>query len=220
MLNSIFNYAIDEKRPELGNCPVVLLRHALSDDLSTLSSTLGVRAAASDTVVKIIDTQSLCVETGYWHSSNKAGLKSLVSMCNFEYRDAHTAGNDTAMTLICAIQMVLPNSLKGHTSAGINETTRGRSLQDVIDTAEVASQGQAWTWGTDKYYVHCGRRGHTQRPGGDYHERCKNKVKCTQYATSSDSKHHSCNEVLHQVRLGGPRGIYEQHRCFVRWYGT
>jgi hypothetical protein len=188
MLDSIFNWPIDENRPELGYCPVVLMGHALSGDLSMLSSTLGVHAAAFDTVVKIIDTQSLCIETDYWHSRNKAGLHALVPMCNFEYRNAHTASNDAAMTLICAIQMVLPDSLKSHTAAGINEPTGGRSLQDVIDKVEVASQAQTWTWGAAKYCVRCGRRGHTHTRNGGYHERCKARVKCTHCTSSTDPK--------------------------------
>ncbi|KAH3913924.1 hypothetical protein HBI56_056010 [Parastagonospora nodorum] len=147
MLESIFKWSFDAEYPELGFCPVIVMGHALSGDLAMLSRTLGVHAAVFDTVVSIIDTQQLCRETCSWTYHNLANLQKLVSEANFHYRDTHTACNDAAMTLICAVHMVLPSELK--TNASGNSTDGGpRTRQDVVDEIEEASQYQDWSWGT------------------------------------------------------------------------
>jgi hypothetical protein len=173
MLEEFFNWPIDNLKPELGNCPVVVMGHALKGDLDMLSSTLGVDAAVFDTVVKTIDTQHLCREAGWWNSRDQAGLRTLVADAGFSYRDPHTASNDAAMTLICAVQMVLPRS--GADSA--------RSLQDVVDEVEVASQSEPWHWGNELYCVRCGEYGHVQNEKKGL--KCRNKVRCTYCAASS-----------------------------------
>jgi hypothetical protein len=175
MIHSMFQWPIDPSNPALGNCPVVVLGHALSNDFRMLSQTIGVNAAVFDAVVKTIDTQQLCRETGSWHSGNQAGLETLVAQSGFAYRDAHTACNDAAMTLICAVQMVLPSTLK------IADT--GRSLQDVVDAIEVSSQTQEWYWGIPNYCSRCGSRNHkhSRRDG----KRCLVKVRCEHCANSS-----------------------------------
>jgi len=146
MLDSIFKWPINAEQPELGFCPVIVMGHALRGDLAMLSRTLGVHAAVFDTVVSTIDTQQLCRETGSWSGRNQAGLHKLVLATGFDYRDAHTACNDAAMTLICAIHMVLPSELKTDTSGNSTDGSP-RTLQDVIDDIEEASQYQDWSWG-------------------------------------------------------------------------
>jgi hypothetical protein len=175
MLHGMFRWPIDPSELSLGNCPVVVLGHALQNDFRMLSQTLSVNPAVFDTVVKTIDTQQLCRETGSWSSGNQAGLSTLVAQSGFAYRDAHTACNDAAMTLICAVQMVLPPTLK------IADT--GRSLQAVVNDTEMASQTQEWYWGTPNYCLHCGSHNHTHsRRGG---KRCLVKVRCEHCASSS-----------------------------------
>lgn len=185
MLDSIFCWPIDPNRPELGSCPVVVVGHALSNDFSTLSRTLGIRADIFKTVVRTIDTQNLCVQTGIWRSRNQAGLASLAYMSGFQYRDPHTACNDAAMTLFCAIQMVLPAHLKpADEEDGENpDTALGiHSLQDIIDDIEISSKSQAWSFGTDKFCIRCGRKGHLHFVSKK--QKCSFKVKCEHCAIS------------------------------------
>lgn len=184
IFDSIFRWPIDAARPELGHCHFVVLGHSLKDDFNMLSRTLGVHPGVFEIVVKSIDTQQLCRETGAWSSRNQAGLARLVDEANFQCRDLHTASNDAAMTLICAVQMVLPTELKFPPSTEIPAGVR--SLQDVIDDIEVTSEDQDWCWGTDKYCLRCGRRGHTR----EYHNgrRCRAKVECKHCVTSKEAK--------------------------------
>jgi hypothetical protein len=184
MLDSIFRWPVDHARPELGFCPVVVLGHSLKDDFQILSRTLGVHAATFDTVVKTIDTQHLCKETGFYTSRNQAGLSTLVFSANFSYRNPHTACNDAAMTLICAVQMVLPAELKF--SPYDNIPAGAPSLQDVVDDVEVASGYQEWSWGTVKYCLRCTRRGHTAENNNG--RRCRAKIECAHCASSKDVK--------------------------------
>jgi hypothetical protein len=177
MLDSIFRWPIDPSKPELGSCPVAVLGHSLKDDFLMLSRTLGVNPAVFDTVVKTIDTQHLCRETGFVNSRNQVGLSTLVSQADFEYRDAHTACNDAAMTLICAVQMVLPPHLKDPVASP------DRSLQDIINNIEIVSRAQEWYWGSPNYCIRCGSRNHTHSKSTGHH--CKVKVKCEHCAASS-----------------------------------
>ncbi|KAH5308565.1 hypothetical protein HBI55_060650 [Parastagonospora nodorum] len=186
MVESIFKLSFDAEYPELGFCPVIVMGHALSGDLAMLSRTLGVHAAVFDTVVSIIDTQQLCRETCSWTYHNLANLQKLVSEANFHYRDTHTACNDAAMTLICAVHMVLPSELK--TNASGNSTDGGpRTRQDVVDEIEEASQYQDWSWGTDGYCIRCGRRAHV--PGNTDSTPCRAKVQCNHCSASKAPNH-------------------------------
>ena len=129
----------------------------------------------------MIDTQQLSRETGYWPTTgNPDSLAKLLPRCGFDYRNPHTASNDAAMTIICAIQMVLPTHLK-------SENATGKSLQNIIDDIEVASKYQDWTWGTNKYCVRCGGYGHTK---ANFRGRqCYLKVKCAHCAVSQLDRH-------------------------------
>jgi transcription elongation factor Elf1 len=80
------------------------------------------------------------------------------------------------MTLIAAVQMVLPDDLKPDDS----------SLQRVVDDIEVASKQQEWVWGNDQYCLRCGKYGHTMKK---YHnKRCFAKVKSSHCAASQVKK--------------------------------
>jgi hypothetical protein len=173
MLTSMFKWPIDERDESLGFCPVVVMGHALFGDIDMLSSTLDFHAMGMGTVVKIIDTQQIAKECGYdsW-GGNRIGLGKLVEICRFNYRNAHTASNDAAMTLIAGVQMVLPSELKPDHG----------SLQEIVDKIEVASQQQEWGWGSELFCLRCGQYGHTKV---DYRgKRCYAKVNCTHCAAS------------------------------------
>lgn len=85
-----------------------------------------------DNVVKTIDTQNVANTVGAYGRGNKIGLGALCAHHGFEFRDSHTAGNDTAYTLFNAIFMALKQELLAVGSAG-----SGKSAQDVINTIEI-----------------------------------------------------------------------------------
>ncbi|KAF1828495.1 hypothetical protein BDW02DRAFT_615400 [Decorospora gaudefroyi] len=157
MLTEMIAWPIDERQPELGFCPVVVMGHALNGDISMLKNTLGFNSASLGSVVKC----------GYAaRSHNQIGLRNLVGSCGFSYRDPHTASNDAAMTLICALQMILPAALKPSSTP----------LQRVVDEVELASRAQKWTWGNDMYCLRCGEYGHTKNNFRG--RRCSKKICC------------------------------------------
>jgi hypothetical protein len=47
MLEAILQWAIDEKKLELRNCPVIVLGHALKNDFMALSQTPSVKSRCS-----------------------------------------------------------------------------------------------------------------------------------------------------------------------------
>lgn len=177
MLKEIFAWPINELNPESGFCPIVVMGHALDGDLDMLSKILGFNAASLGTIVKTIDTQHLARETGHWESRNQAGLSKLVAMTGFAYRDPHTASNDAAMTLICAIQMVLGR---------LPSSGECKALQQIIDDLELASQQQIWSWDTAEFCLRCGQIVHTKDNHGG--GRCRAMVKCVHCSTSMVEK--------------------------------
>ncbi|KAF3034108.1 hypothetical protein E8E11_000059, partial [Didymella keratinophila] len=143
MLTKCFGWAIDKRRPELGNCPVLVLGHALGNDMPKLYNQVGFDLARLGTMVHSIDTQELASTTGYW-TGQPVSLKNLVYLMGFQYRDPHTANNDTGMTVVSAVQMVLSSQCK---------TNQTMSLQQVVDGLEKWSKSTAWNdlGGADKF---------------------------------------------------------------------
>ncbi|KAJ4349525.1 uncharacterized protein N0V89_008141 [Didymosphaeria variabile] len=151
-----------------GICPVVILGHALGGDTVKLWKLLGLDPNRLGNVVKEVDTQQIVRDLGYWRSRDQVGLQRIIHELGFEYRDAHTASNDAAMTLIAAVLLVLPN----------NGYSEEKGVQEVVDGIERLSQGDAWDHGSDKYCQHCHSRDHFAENGGRCGGRCKVPVHC------------------------------------------
>ncbi|KAF2679742.1 hypothetical protein K458DRAFT_460583 [Lentithecium fluviatile CBS 122367] len=155
-LNDAFGWPLEPGKPELGYCPVILLGHALGGDLDKLQNTLGWSPQLLGNIVKIIDTQQLVRDVGWWDRRDQIGLPAIVSRCDFTYRNAHTASNDAAMTTIAAIKMVLPGAKCWESG------DKSKPIQTVIDEAEARSKKHGWTWGSPKFCLRCGSRMHMQ----------------------------------------------------------
>ena len=189
MLTECFGWEIDPSRPELGNCPVVVLGHALHNDLPKLHEHVGFDHRQLGTVVKQIDTQHLAASTGHW-SGQPVGLRRLVkNIIGFEYRDEHTACNDIGMTVISAVQMVLPTELK---------TNQPKTLQEVVDSIEEWSQGTPWSNGSATYCLQCNTRGHMKK-------RCR---------ASIDPCEHCSSSGVESRMQAAP--YHESHKC-ITW---
>ncbi|OAG00030.1 uncharacterized protein CC84DRAFT_1103249, partial [Paraphaeosphaeria sporulosa] len=139
-LTSAFEWPLNYPMVDGYVCPVVILGHALNNDIEKIEKFLSWSPRTKGNLVKLIDTQVIAREVGHWtHPSNEIGLQRLVGNMGFEHRDGHTASNDAAMTTIAAIQLVLDDIHKG--------PNQPCSLQDVVDNIEALSQGQGWSWG-------------------------------------------------------------------------
>lgn len=172
MLTELFNRPIDAQKPELGFCPVVILGQAIQkNDVVALDKALGFDIFALPHFMSTLDTQDLALESTWWrppamHPNNKIGLRTLVEdVIGFSYRehDPHTACNDTALTVVCALQMVLPTQYTANQS---------KTLDQVVKDVGELSKNVPFEHGRAKYCIRCGLRGH-------FDKFCKAKVLCT-----------------------------------------
>lgn len=196
-LEDAFQWPVDPNDLGKGICPVVLLGHALSGDIAKLTSELAFEADAYGQVVKEVDTQIIARELDYWVTPrDQVGLKHLVPRLGFEYRDAHTACNDAAMSLIAAILLVLPSRYF---------PTKGSGLQQMIDDVEKRSKGNPFNYGYKEFCFRCQTPGHMETyPDG---HKCRVSVFCT-----------LCDEVSHE----DPRrqaSKYCHLACACVWHG-
>ncbi|KAJ4349529.1 uncharacterized protein N0V89_008145 [Didymosphaeria variabile] len=167
-LTSIFEWTINPSANDGRVCPVVLLGHAVDNDVEKIQKLLHFDPR---TVVKQIDTQVIARDVGHWnHRVNQIGLQRLVGDMGFAFRDAHTASNDAAYTTIAAVQLILNPSHKS--------ISQPCTLQKVVDAAELRSQREYWTHGSDKYCFRCGSRKHFVETGGKNGARCSQDVFC------------------------------------------
>ncbi|KAF2870039.1 hypothetical protein BDV95DRAFT_595609 [Massariosphaeria phaeospora] len=173
VLDDAFGWPIDPAKPELGFCPVVFLGHAISNDLSMLNRAVGFNSSSLGTVVATIDTQDIANENGIRGAGDNIGLTSLAARFGFATRDAHTAGNDTAYTLIAAVQMALQDKLP----EGV------KSMQKVIhDLADYSQMSSSSDFGIANFCTRCGQYGDHRRP------ECRERVRCAKCATAGRGK--------------------------------
>ncbi|KAL5446972.1 hypothetical protein PMIN06_007596 [Paraphaeosphaeria minitans] len=167
-LTSAFEWPLDADAEDGRVCPVVLLGHALQNDVGKVEKLLGFTAR---NVVREVDTQAIARQVGHWnHPSNDIGLQRLVGNMGFAFRDPHTASNDAAYTTISAIQLIIDAAFKG--------TGHPRTLQSVIDNLERMSKYHVWSHGEEKYCFRCGHHGHCEHNGGPNGGRCLKRVYC------------------------------------------
>jgi len=145
-------WPVDATKSDGDKCPVVLLGHAVDNELEMLRQ-LGVDPSVISNVVAIIDTQKIAKEKGIYGRGNEISLATLMSRYDVSFRDSHTAGNDAAYTMIAALQMVMGKELPA---------PAGRSLQDVIDDLEVYSEGVVPDVGIARYCTRCGKKNHNR----------------------------------------------------------
>jgi hypothetical protein len=174
-LDKTFGWPLEVSTPKDGFCPVILMGHALGGDLDKLQNTINWNPQSLGNVVKIIDTQKIIREIGWWNEKDQAGLPAIVHRCSFTYRNAHTASNDAAMTTIAAIQMVLPGAKKWENPEG----TKNDAIQDIIDKLEAESVEKGdWSFGSDKFCLRCGSRTHMQDDDSFAGKTCRERVRC------------------------------------------
>jgi hypothetical protein len=136
-LRELMNKPIEGvKGLELYNHPVVILGHSIGHDRDHLNGKdLALRVDDIKTIVRYIDTQAMAVQAGHWgQKKDPIGLNTLVHKLEFEHTDSHTAANDAARTLVCAILLALPMEAKSGRNRSVNEvaTDLERHSQDYF----------------------------------------------------------------------------------------
>lgn len=177
-LTSVFEWPFDPDTKDGRVCPIVLLGHAIDNDVVKVERLLGFTAR---NIVKQVDTQAIARQVGHWdHPHNQIGLQRLVGNMGFEFRDPHTASNDAAYTTISAIQLIIDPTFKG--------AAQPRALQSVINDLEQNSKHHFWLHGQEKYCFRCGSRGHFEKDERNG-RRCLLPVTCA-WCLKKNSKAH------------------------------
>jgi hypothetical protein len=145
-LTECLSWPIDSSNPKSGLCPVILLGHAVQNEERMFRTKLGISSTAFDNVVATIDTQTIANENSIHGPGDKIGLKVLVQAFNLEHRNPHTASNDAAHTIVCAVQMVMSGKLPN---------IPGRSLQAVVNGSERHSWSTTAMVGIPGYCTKC-----------------------------------------------------------------
>lgn len=161
ILHHLFNQVIATDDAELKGCkhPIVLVGHALKHDTENTSKKgLEYDIDANTTVVAKVDTQALAREVGLWippadMKTNEIGLRVMIERLGFAHLDDHTACNDAARTMMCAICMIMPEKLRQGTFP---------TMQQVADRVEALSRiTSPPSFGTEKCCTRCGDRDHS-----------------------------------------------------------
>lgn len=161
ILDNLFNQEIETDDPNLKGCkrPIILVGHALRHDTENTNKR-GLEYNLDDnlTIVAKVDTQALARETKVWVPSpgmltNEIGLRVMIENLGFQHLDDHTACNDAARTMICAVHMILPDVLQHSDSP---------SMQAVADRVETKSKVTSGApYGTAKCCIRCAARDHS-----------------------------------------------------------
>ncbi|KAJ4992431.1 hypothetical protein SVAN01_02140 [Stagonosporopsis vannaccii] len=171
ILDHLFNQEIATNDPELKGCkcPIVLVGHALKHDTeNTNKKGFEYNIDSNTTIVAKVDTQALAREVELWvppanMSTNEIGLRTMIEKLGFKHLDDHTACNDAARTMMCAIYMVLPKEL---------QNIAHPTMQLVADRVEERSKGTSPApFGTEHCCIRCGGRNHSA-------DTCKITVHC------------------------------------------
>tara|TARA_R110002003_G_scaffold180_6_gene14381 strand:+ start:7453 stop:8385 length:933 start_codon:yes stop_codon:yes gene_type:complete len=152
-LTSCIAWPVDETNPDGNKCLVIFLGHAVGNEIEMLQQELGVDPSVISNVVAIIDTQDIAREKGIRGRGQKIGLGHLMDVCDVSFRDAHTAGNDAAYTIIGALQMVIEGKFPN---------SPNRTLQAVVDALELYSRGVWPQVGVLNYCTRCGNFDHSR----------------------------------------------------------
>lgn len=171
ILDHLMNQHIETDDPALRGCkcPVILVGHALKHDTENANKQ-GLRYNLDDnlTLVAKVDTQALARETKLWKppvgmATNEIGLRKMINELQFQHFDDHTACNDAARTMMCAIHMVLPDSLQQS-----DEPT----MQVVANRVEERSKASSgMPYGSEHCCIRCAGRDHSAND-------CNSKVRC------------------------------------------
>jgi hypothetical protein len=195
VLNRAFYISIDKDRPELGYCPIILIGHAIKNDVLVLERYLGWRLPA--TIVRIVDTQDLLLELdSRAHQINLAGLMSL---CHIPFRNPHTAGNDAAYCVIAGVLIDIRYIVYHPYGLIVDQHYPGqRTIQQVVEEVRLDSIRKAEAVpesnkpGIKHYCDRCGSTDHSAR------NQCKVPLHCRKCYLAGGTRRDIANTHLPQ----------------------
>jgi hypothetical protein len=152
--------------------PTVLIGHTIENELDHIQRALAVDSRSYGTVIKIIDTQVMAKKAGIvGPNGSNIGLRDLLQHLNIQIDNLHTAGNDSAGTLIVAVLLALEDDLYlfGEPTAIV----QGRHIQDVVDHVITTRKSSTPPrWGREPFCTRCGRENHIRAS-------CHARVRCS-----------------------------------------
>ncbi|KAF2451056.1 hypothetical protein P171DRAFT_480097 [Karstenula rhodostoma CBS 690.94] len=89
-------WPLNPAQPDQGNCPIVIMGHDVSGDVSGLMDSLHWDPSITGSLLRILDTWAMARSVRIPSRGYQIGLGTLVSHYNFAYRGVHTASNDAA----------------------------------------------------------------------------------------------------------------------------
>jgi hypothetical protein len=183
ILDDLMNQEIETIDPDLMGCkrPVIIVGHALRHDTeNTNKEGLEYNLDDNVTLVAKVDTQALARETSVWvppvgMETNEIGLRVMIENLGFKHLDDHTACNDAARTMMCAVHMVLPDAL---------QQSDKPTMQAVADRVEARSKATSGSpYGTEYCCIRCAGRDHSVEACQAVGVRC---AACDRFDVSED----------------------------------
>jgi hypothetical protein len=154
--------------------PIILVGHAVENELDHIQRAFGVDMRSYGTVVKIIDTQVMAWDAGIRGPNGLLiGLRDLLAHFNIDINNLHTAGNDAAGTLIAAVLLALMNDIYPAGSGKPPAIVQNRNIQDVVEN--VMAIGRLLPpppWGHVVFCTRCNRVNYMRA-------NCVSQVSCT-----------------------------------------
>jgi hypothetical protein len=222
LLDQVLNQPILSDNPDVAGLkrPIILIGHALAHDKDNVRKVgLNYDFKQHGSVVKEIDTQKVVKETSVWVDSkcanNDIGLDTLCeNVLGFVHSDPHTALNDAARTVICAVNLALRNWTKKNKTVKTIQVVAlelEKYTQDTFDSK----------WGTKLCCTRCGGRDHSNNQNectaAVYCAACERFDQTTDEASILDKKRHIVSHIeqycMHVAEFDGwKRRVNDAHR--------
>lgn len=129
-LQDIFAQSDEEKHIR----PVILLGHAVDNDIDILREKFDFDLAAFGTVMMVLDTQVMATELGLM-GGKKMSLKHVLEQYSIEEPFLHNAGNDAAQTVVAAALLAIEHATckgryDGNNQVAVNDL-KSRTTKDA-----------------------------------------------------------------------------------------
>lgn len=161
--------------------PVVLIGHAIDNDIEVLREHFGFDLASLGVIVMTLDTQIMAKELGMF-GGRPMSLKNILGQYLVEEKYLHNAGNDAAQTMVAASLL-----------AGDYATRKGRyeafNQADVLNLKASLRNRNLVYWGIAKFCTNCEGTDHLVG-------QCPNKYFCPRCDSSAVWKENAATHPL------------------------
>ena len=127
--------------------PVILLGHAVDNDVDVLRDHFGFDLAALGNLIMVLDTQIMAAELGLY-GGKKMSLKHILGQYCIEDHHLHNAGNDAGQTMVAA------TLLAGECATGKGRYDGGNQA-DVENVKSNSRSRSGLYWGVPTFCTNC-----------------------------------------------------------------